>query len=228
MQNFGQQSTSSSNTSYLQAMGPSPMNSSLPGLQTGQSIANDPNSVDTFKQNIQMILENVIRIQGVASSALAGIKNAYYLGSSSAQTQADLATLQQNLHILSDMMRHSGVGALPLLASPPSVSGPTNDSSLSNDIPMPPEPTVPTEDQMQAQASHAIQVLYDRLKKLQDTAGVVANLLGPTQMTGGLPLPPQSQGFAAPQQQFSVIPTGLGGGAGLQGNGFGSRGASQT
>ncbi|ESK97159.1 hypothetical protein Moror_6380 [Moniliophthora roreri MCA 2997] len=213
MQNFGQQSTSSSNTSYLQAMGPSPMNSSLPGLQTGQSIANDPNSVDTFKQNIQMILENVIRIQGVASSALAGIKNAYYLGSSSAQTQADLATLQQNLHILSDMMRHSGVGALPLLASPPSVSGPTNDSSLN---------------QMQAQASHAIQVLYDRLKKLQDTAGVVANLLGPTQMTGGLPLPPQSQGFAAPQQQFSVIPTGLGGGAGLQGNGFGSRGASQT
>ncbi|EEB94236.1 hypothetical protein MPER_06983 [Moniliophthora perniciosa FA553] len=168
------------------------MNSSLPGLQTGQSIANDPNSVDTFKQNIQMILDN----DSECYKECIGWHTS---------TIADLATLQQNLHILSDMMRHSGVGALPLLASPPSVSAPTNDTSLNNDIPMPPEPTVPAEDQMQAQASHAIQVLYDRLKKLQDTAGVVANLLGPTQMTGGLPLPPQGQGFAAPHQQFGGV-----------------------
>ncbi|KAK7053377.1 hypothetical protein VNI00_004003 [Paramarasmius palmivorus] len=223
MQNFGQQSPSSaSNSGFLQSLGTSPMTSLLPGMQSGQSIASDPNSVDTFKQNIQMVLENVIRTQTIARSALTGITNAYHPGSSSAQTQSDIATLQQNLHLLSDMMRHTGVGALPLIP----VTGATNDPS--NDVSMVTETTVPTEDQMLAQASHAIQVLYDRLKKLQDTAGVVANLLGAPvsgQVVGSLS---QGQGFMTPQQ-FGGVPMGLGGSsASSQGSLMGNRGASQA
>lgn len=59
-------------------------------------------------------------------------------------------------------MRHTGVGGLPLLPVP--------DGNH-------PPPSLPTEDQMIAQTTRAVQILYDQLKRGQDSAAVVANLL---------------------------------------------------
>ncbi|KAL0575220.1 hypothetical protein V5O48_006759 [Marasmius crinis-equi] len=215
MQNFAQASPSSST-------GPGFMQSivSTGNLsQQSNPVANDPNSVETFKQNIQMILEYVMTTQSIARSALSGITNAYHSSSSSTQTQADLASLQQNLHLISDMMRHTGVGALPLLASPSSsVVGPTND-----DVPMSQEPiSPPTEDEMLAQANRSITVLYERLRKVQEAAGVVGSLLGSSGQ------PTQSQ-FHAMQGIMPGTPMGYGPSPKARAvSGNEGRGASQT
>ncbi|KAG7095385.1 hypothetical protein E1B28_006141 [Marasmius oreades] len=224
MQTFNQQNALPQSTSqgFMQPIVPS-MQSGSQGQQMINPMTNDPNSVETFKQNIQTILEYVMRTQNIARSALNGITNAYHPGSSSAQTQADLANLQQNLHLISDMMRHSGVGALPLLAAPPSpVVGPTNDVSMSQ------EPTPPAEDTMVADATRSIEVLYDRLRKVQEAAGVVGNLLGSSQ-NQTLGLMGGSQGGGTPN-----VPPGPGGvSSGFQGRlvsrtGSDGRGGSQT
>jgi hypothetical protein len=75
---------------------------------------------------------------------------------------ADLATLKQTLQMVSEQMRQTGIGGLPLLPVP-------DDGH--------PPPALPTEDEMIAQATRAVQVSYDQLKRGQDSAAVVANLL---------------------------------------------------
>ncbi|KAF9269661.1 hypothetical protein L218DRAFT_850674 [Marasmius fiardii PR-910] len=185
------------------------MQPTTPSIQSGSQhqmnpITNDPNSVETFKQNMQMILEYVVRTQNIAP---------------------DLASLQQNLHLISDMMRHSGVGALPLLAaSPPPVA--TNDVSMSQ------EPAPPTEDEMVAQATRSIEVLYDRLRKVQEAAGVVGSLLG-----SGQPVQSQLSGFMVGSQGGTPsVPIGLGGvssgsqshGRSVSGTGSDGRAGSQA
>ncbi|RDB27287.1 hypothetical protein Hypma_004370 [Hypsizygus marmoreus] len=122
----------------------------------------DPNSPEIFKQNIQVAQEHVARLQNLARRALAGIQNAYHPGNSPAQTEADIATLKQTLQTLTDLFWQTGVGALPLLP----LGGP--------DTPVVP----PTEQQMMADANRSIQALYEALKRSQDSAAVVANLLG--------------------------------------------------
>jgi len=60
------------------------------------------------------------------------------------------------------MMRLTGVGALPLLPMP------TGSDAAS---------AIPTEEQMMTDTTRATQVLYEKLKRSQDSAAVVANLL---------------------------------------------------
>ncbi|KAF5376996.1 hypothetical protein D9615_007303 [Tricholomella constricta] len=122
----------------------------------------DPNSPAAFQQNIQIAQEGVARLQNLARSALAGIQNAYHPGNSPAQTEADVATLKQTIQTVTDHLWQSGVGALPLLPIP----GPGETS------------TSPTEQQMLAEANRSIQFIYEQLKRSQDSAAVVANLLG--------------------------------------------------
>ncbi|KAJ7669589.1 hypothetical protein B0H17DRAFT_949242 [Mycena rosella] len=121
----------------------------------------DPNSPALFKHNLQLVQQNLIRLQTVAKRALDGIQNAYRTGRTPTQTEADLATLKQTLQLVTEMMRQSGVGGLPLLPVPDG-NAPT---------------ALPTEEQMIAKTTHAVQVLYDQLKRGQDSAAVVANLL---------------------------------------------------
>jgi len=135
----------------------------LPQSLTDQSL--DPNSPEVFKQNIQLVQQHVARVNSLARSALNGIENAYCAGTMPSQTEADITTLKQNLQMLSDLMRQTGVGALPLLPMP-------------SDAPLPqPVPVMPTEEMMLADTSRSVQVLYDRMKTTQDSAAVVANLL---------------------------------------------------
>ena len=74
----------------------------------------------------------------------------------------DIATLKQNIPLLYDLLRQTGVGALPVIPVP-----------TGSDVP----PIIPTEEMMLADATRSVQVLYDRMQRGQDSAAVVANLL---------------------------------------------------
>ncbi|KAG5650722.1 hypothetical protein H0H81_011269, partial [Sphagnurus paluster] len=74
----------------------------------------------------------------------------------------DIATLKQTVQSLVDLLSQSGVGALPLLPVPSSTQ----------------TVTAPTEQAMLSQANRSIQFIYEQLKRSQDSAAVVANLLG--------------------------------------------------
>lgn len=80
--------------------------------------------------------------------------------------------VKQHLQILSDSLRQTGVGALPVLPLP-------SDSSLSE-----PAQVVPTEEMMLADTSRSVQALYDRAKRSQESAAVVANLLSTPEHAG--------------------------------------------
>ncbi|KAI0916522.1 hypothetical protein AcW1_010096 [Taiwanofungus camphoratus] len=117
----------------------------------------DPNSPEAFKQNMQLIQGHVIRVQNLARSALGGIEHAYHPGTNPIQTASDVAALKQALQALEDILRQTGVGALPLQASN--------------------SPGLPTEDQLISDTTRSIQVLYERYKCMQESSGVVASLL---------------------------------------------------
>jgi len=69
-----------------------------------------------------------------------------------------IESLKQCIQNLYDTLRHSGIGALPL--PPPNAT------------------SIPNEQQLLSEASRSVQVLYETLKRSQDSAAVVANLLG--------------------------------------------------
>ncbi|KAI0710484.1 hypothetical protein C8Q76DRAFT_593700, partial [Earliella scabrosa] len=117
----------------------------------------DLNSPEVFKQNIQLVQSHVARVQAVAQSALAGIQHAYQPGTNPVQTAADIATLKQALLVLVELLRQSGVGALPL--EPPPVPDPRSENALVEE------------------ETRIVQSLYDRQKRIQDGAGVVAGYL---------------------------------------------------
>ena len=74
------------------------------------------------------------------------------------------------LDSLMQLLRSTGVGALPVL--PP--TGTQGEQT-----------TPPTEAQLLADANKSIQMLYESLKRKQESAAVVANLLGADHRTGG-------------------------------------------
>lgn len=76
---------------------------------------------------------------------------------------AEIITLRQAIQSLSDILRQTGVGALPLL--PPASS------------------EVPLEAQLMTDTTKAIQAFYERFKRMQDNSSVVANLLVVTEQS---------------------------------------------
>jgi len=133
----------------------------LPQSLADQSL--DPNSPQRFKQNIQLVQQHVARVNSLARNALNGIENAYLSGTTPSQTEVNIAALKQNVQLLSDLMQQTGVGALPLLNLP-------SDSSQ-------PASVIPTEEMMLVDSARSVQTLYDKLKRSQESATVVANLL---------------------------------------------------
>ncbi|KAK0199518.1 hypothetical protein DFS33DRAFT_1491472 [Desarmillaria ectypa] len=146
---------------YSSSLNPYQQPSFLPPPEAIQQV--DPHSPELFKQNINVVRRLVVNLQNEATNALAGIQNAYHPGSSPAQTESNISALKRTLEMLSDVMRHTGVGALPLLPFPPQSGAPQ---------------VVPTEQEMMVDVSKSVQVLYERLKRSQESAAVVANLLG--------------------------------------------------
>ena len=70
---------------------------------------------------------------------------------------ADIAALKQAHLALIEHLRASGVGALPLL------SGPSTE--------------LPSEQKLMTETTKAVQTLYDRQKRLQESSATIANLL---------------------------------------------------
>ncbi|PPQ81147.1 hypothetical protein CVT25_015199 [Psilocybe cyanescens] len=119
----------------------------------------DPNSPEVFKNNIQVVHQQVRDLQTFARKVLSAIQNAYQSGNSPAQTEADIATLKQMLTMVIEKLRQSGVGALPLI--------PASD----------PAPVVPTEKALLENRMSSVRALHEKLQRSQDSAAVVANLL---------------------------------------------------
>jgi len=143
--------------------------SSFPGLSQETTNASststlvDPNSPELFKQNVQIAMEHVARVNALARNSLNGIQHAYQAGVNPAQTKADLTALDQGLQVLTDILRQSGVGAYPL---------PTQNAS-----PL-------SEQQLIADTTRGVQHLYEEFKRMQESSAVVTNLLGAPENLG--------------------------------------------
>ncbi|KAF7289673.1 FAD-binding-3 domain-containing protein [Mycena chlorophos] len=118
----------------------------------------DPNSVELFLANIQMAQEDVLRVHELAKRALDDLQNAYSPGRTPTQADANMAALRQSLEHLAMLLRQSGVGGLPLLSSP---NAPSEDSEALLNV-----------------TNRTLQEEYERQKRAQDGASIVANRLG--------------------------------------------------
>ncbi|KAG6328910.1 hypothetical protein ID866_10181, partial [Astraeus odoratus] len=118
----------------------------------------DPNSPETFKQNIQIALDHVARINSLARNSLHGVQNAFHAGNNPAQTEADLIALDRTLRTLADFLKQTGLGAYPL--------PPTDPQSVAS--------SPPTEQQLIADTSREVQQLYEKMKRIQESNAVVA------------------------------------------------------
>ncbi|KAG2095454.1 uncharacterized protein F5147DRAFT_642058 [Suillus discolor] len=138
---------------------------------------------EVLKQNVQIALDHLARIQSMARNCLHGIQSAYQAGNSPAHTtgkyvhvffciivalhfqfSAELATLMQALRTLAEFLRQTGVGAYPMPPAPES-------QSAASSVP-------PTEQQLIDTTALEVQVLYERLKRIQESNTVAVNLLG--------------------------------------------------
>ncbi|KAI0690346.1 hypothetical protein C8T65DRAFT_745871 [Cerioporus squamosus] len=90
---------------------------------------------------------------------LAGIQNACHPGRNPMQTAEDIAGPKQALFVLvdSELLRQTGVGALPL------------------ETPQVPDPR--PENVLVEEETRIVQALYERQQRIQDSAGVVAGFL---------------------------------------------------
>jgi len=149
-------------SNYTSAFSPSNQSTFLPQSLADQAL--DPNSPELFRQNIHLAQQHVARVHNLTQSVLNGMKNAYQQGSSPSQTEMEIISLKQNITLLYDLLRQTGIGALPIILLPTA----TNPEV---------QAIVPTEEMMLADATRSVQILYDRTQKSQDSAGVVANLL---------------------------------------------------
>ncbi|KAG2095434.1 uncharacterized protein F5147DRAFT_618836 [Suillus discolor] len=128
------------------------------------SIHTDPNSPEVLKQNVQIALDHVARIQSLARNCLHGVQSAYQAGNSPAHTTGKyLSALMQALRTLAEFLRQTGVGAYPMPPAP--------ESQSASSVP-------PTEQQLIDTTAREVQVLYERLKRIQESNTVAVNLLG--------------------------------------------------
>ncbi|KAH9477314.1 hypothetical protein JR316_0009518 [Psilocybe cubensis] len=123
--------------------------------------AADPNSPEVFKDNIQIVQNHVHRLRDAAKQLQTAIQLAYQPGYSPASTEAYISTLKNELAMTIEILRKSGVGALPFIP-------PSND-----DNPCP----VPTEQALLENRMTSVRALHEKLQRSQDSAAVVANLL---------------------------------------------------
>ncbi|KAG1730385.1 uncharacterized protein EDB91DRAFT_1059525 [Suillus paluster] len=145
------------------------------------TVHTDPNSPDALKQNVQIALDHAARIQSLARSCLHDIQNAYQAGNSPAHTAgkydpcyiaivtlrcrlpAELAALMQSLRSLAEFLRQTGIGAYPLPPAPESQSASSR---------------LPTEQELIDGTAREVEVLYELLKRIQESNTVAVNLLG--------------------------------------------------
>lgn len=120
----------------------------------------DLNSPETFKTYLDIIYQQFNDLLRISRTVLDGMQNAYHRGNSPTQSQAAIAQLSGHLQMLAEMLRQSGVGALPLVDRPPTDP-----------------PTGYTEAQLEENTKQSIERLYERLNRSHAAAGAVASLI---------------------------------------------------
>ncbi|TFK27422.1 hypothetical protein FA15DRAFT_666501 [Coprinopsis marcescibilis] len=128
----------------------------------------DPNSPELFKQNIIVAQQEVLHLQALAMQALSGIQNAYRPGFSPESTTHAIQELKRALDNVVQMLRKTGVGALPLIPAPMQAGVPRVAQS---------------EDELLVGAEQAVKELYATLQRKQESAAVVSSLLGAPEHT---------------------------------------------
>ncbi|KAF9560633.1 hypothetical protein CPC08DRAFT_636341 [Agrocybe pediades] len=126
----------------------------------------DPNTPEMFKNNIQMVHQQVIEIQKLARRVLGSIQNAYQYGNSPVHTEADITTLKQMIFNVTEKLRASGVGALPVLPQAMTLQ----DGTTQMQPPL-------REEQLGASITANLRVLYEQLQKSQEGASMAASLM---------------------------------------------------
>ncbi|KAI0052517.1 hypothetical protein FA95DRAFT_1483397 [Auriscalpium vulgare] len=124
----------------------------------------DPNSPELFRNNLLQAQKYITEVQTLAREALDGIEKAYHGNASPTQTTANLDTLKQSIQTLSDLLTTSGVGALPLI---PQDNG-----------------TAPPEEELVANATKAVSLLYNQHSLYQNSAEDVVNIMVAQQRQG--------------------------------------------
>ncbi|KZS88130.1 hypothetical protein SISNIDRAFT_490474 [Sistotremastrum niveocremeum HHB9708] len=114
----------------------------------------DLNSPEIFRQSIELAKEQVARVEMLTRNVISGIERAYEPGIRPSQTALDYAELQVALHTLSDFLRQSGVGALPIVTSADAIMTPSVE-----------------------EATKGAQADYERKQRIHDNAAIVAGLL---------------------------------------------------
>ncbi|KAF9527948.1 hypothetical protein CPB83DRAFT_814822 [Crepidotus variabilis] len=134
----------------------------------------DMNSPDAFRENIHTALGEVEKLQLLARTVLTSIQSAYQPGIAPHHTEANITRLQEQLALTIEILRQSGVGALPLAATSPR-SG--------SAAPMQP---IPSEPVLLESVTRNLEIFYDQLQRRQESAGVVVNLLGTEREKAGV------------------------------------------
>jgi hypothetical protein len=163
----------------LQSMPAMPASNTMSSFNLTSSLqpSFDQSSPEMFRQNIAVARDQVASVQGLARSALEGIENAYRSGVSPAQTsgmsilnganrwsyvpKATIAATVDALKATLEFLRQTGTGGLLLL--------------LDDQI------APPSEADLLASTTTALQADYERNSRVQESAGVVANLLSTTE-----------------------------------------------
>ncbi|TFK33168.1 hypothetical protein BDQ12DRAFT_658376 [Crucibulum laeve] len=133
----------------------------------------DPDSLEAFKQNIQDIQDHVLQLQNTARTLLTAIQNAYHVGASPKQA-GFVQTLEAELAVIAEKMRASGVGALPLLTSSSSSAASQVGVGMDVDVPA---VHVPSEKELMESIKRDSDLLFEKHRRIQQSAGVAANLL---------------------------------------------------
>ncbi|PPR01754.1 hypothetical protein CVT24_001817 [Panaeolus cyanescens] len=129
------------------------------------TLGGDANSPELFKDNVRALREEVIKLQALAQDVLSGIQYAFEPNHTPLLTEGNTQKLKEDLARLIERLRQTGVGALPVV-SPGSagIGGST---------------TAPSESELMVYATMRLKMLYEKLDKSQESAGVVAKLLSP-------------------------------------------------
>ncbi|TEB29187.1 hypothetical protein FA13DRAFT_1711192 [Coprinellus micaceus] len=178
---------------------------SFPDPLNGINTPLDQNSPILFKQNLELVQREVVRVQSLAQEVLSGIGGAYCAGMEPMNTKRSIGDLKQAIDSLTSLLRSTGIGALPLLPSPPPPTSAFSESGIPQQQEVQP---VPTEAQLLAYANESVKSLYDSLKRKQDSAAVVANLLQQVSVNVGA----QGSAFAGgPRPRVASGNMGVGG-----------------
>ncbi|KAG2045602.1 hypothetical protein BDR06DRAFT_965638 [Suillus hirtellus] len=115
------------------------------------SIHTDPNSPEVLKQNVQIVLDHVARIQSLALSLLPSYLYHVQL------------SVRQSAYQAGNSPAHTTGNAYPMPPAP--------ESQSASSVP-------PIEQQPINTTAREVQVLYERLKRIQESNTVAVNLLG--------------------------------------------------